>query len=63
MIEQAKGILMARRGIDADKAFELLRDSSRHNGHKVSDIAEAIIQSHTLLLPPSPAPLVEDLFN
>ena len=60
VIEQAKGVLMARRGIDADKAFELLRDSSRHNGHKVSEVAEAIIQSHTLLLPPSQTPLLED---
>jgi response regulator NasT len=60
VIEQAKGVLMARRGIDADKAFELLRDASRHNGHKVSEVAEAIIQSHTLLLPPSQTPLLED---
>jgi len=51
-IEQAKGILMARRGIDADRAFELMRDSSRRTGRKVSDVADAIIQSHTLLLPP-----------
>ncbi len=54
VIEQAKGILMARRGVNADKAFELMRDSSRHNGHKVSDVAEAIVQSHTLLPPPAP---------
>jgi response regulator NasT len=51
-IEQAKDILMARRGIDADRAFGLMRDSSRRTGHKVSDVADAIIQSHTLLLPP-----------
>src|SRR6476620_12164532 len=31
-IEQAKGILMARHAIDADKAFEMLRDHSQHNG-------------------------------
>jgi response regulator NasT len=56
VIEQAKGILMARRGIDADRAFELMRDSSRRGGHKVSDVADSIIQSHALLLPPmSPA--------
>jgi response regulator NasT len=61
VIEQAKGILMARRGIDADKAFDLMRDSSRRNGHKVSDLAESIIQSHTLLLPPmSQIPPLED---
>jgi response regulator NasT len=63
-IEQAKGILMARRGIDADGAFDLMRTSSRNNGHKVSEVAEAIIQSHALLLPPmSPAATsLDDLF-
>lgn len=61
VIEQAKGILMARRGIDANKAFELMRDSSRHNGHKVSEVAEAIIQSHTLLLPPPQTAPLDDL--
>ena len=38
-IEQAKGILMARHAIDADKAFEMLRDHSQHNGRKLTDIA------------------------
>ena len=33
-IEQAKGILMARHAIDADTAFEMLRDHSQHNGRK-----------------------------
>jgi response regulator NasT len=51
MIEQAKGILMARHGIDADRAFELLRDHSQHNGHKLIDVAQAIVDSHLLLLP------------
>jgi two-component system, response regulator / RNA-binding antiterminator len=50
-IEQAKGILMARHAIDADRAFEMLRDHSRHNGHKLVDIAQAIVDSHLLLLP------------
>jgi two-component system, response regulator / RNA-binding antiterminator len=50
-IEQAKGILMARHAIDADRAFEMLRDHSRHNGHKLVDVAQAIVDSHLLLLP------------
>ena len=54
MIEQAKGILMARHGIGADRAFEMLRDHSQHNGHKLIDVAEAIVESHLLLLPPLP---------
>jgi AmiR/NasT family two-component response regulator len=56
MIEQAKGILMARHAIDADRAFEMLRDHSQHNGHKVVDVAQAIVESHLLLLPPLAPP-------
>jgi len=54
-IEQAKGILMARHLVDADKAFELLRDHSQRNGTKLIDVAQAIVESHLLLLPP-PSP-------
>ena len=59
VIEQAKGILMARRGIDGDRAFEMLRDHSQHNGRKLSDVASAMVDSHLLLLPqttPAPPP-------
>jgi AmiR/NasT family two-component response regulator len=52
LIEQAKGILMARHAIDADRAFEMLRDHSQHNGHKLATVAAAIVDSHLLLLPP-----------
>jgi AmiR/NasT family two-component response regulator len=58
VIEQAKGILMARHSINADQAFERLRDHSQHNGSKLSDVAVAIVESHLLLLPP-PAPAPE----
>jgi response regulator NasT len=54
LIEQAKGILMARYAINADAAFERLRDHSQHNGRKLSDVAAAIVESHILLLPPMP---------
>ena len=54
LIEQAKGILMARHAINADKAFEKLRDHSQHNGRKLSDVATAVVESHLLLLPPTP---------
>ena len=56
LIEQAKGILMARHAINADKAFELLRDHSQHNGHKLADVASAVVGSHELLMP-AKAPL------
>lgn len=56
-IEQAKGILMAQHGIDQDQAFTMLRAHSQRTGRKMIEIAEAIVQSHVLLLPPS-APAV-----
>ncbi len=56
LIEQAKGILMARHSTTADRAFEMLRDHSQHNGHKLVDIAEAIVDSHLLLLAPLQQP-------
>jgi two-component system, response regulator / RNA-binding antiterminator len=49
VIEQAKGILMARNTIDATRAFELLREHSQHNGQKLADVAAAIVDSHILL--------------
>jgi AmiR/NasT family two-component response regulator len=52
VIEQAKGILMARHSIGASTAFERLRDHSQHNGRKLSDVAAAVVESHLLLLPP-----------
>jgi response regulator NasT len=59
VIEQAKGILMAHRGIDAETAFELLRDTSRRSGRKVGDVADAIVQSHLLLVPQTPSPTAD----
>jgi response regulator NasT len=55
-IEQAKGILMARHGINQENAFVMLRSHSQHNGRKLIDVAQAIVDSHLLLLPPIPQP-------
>jgi AmiR/NasT family two-component response regulator len=52
VIEQAKGILMARHAIDQQHAFEMLRSHSQRNGRKLIDVAEAVVESHLLLLPP-----------
>lgn len=52
IIEQAKGILMERNGIDADAAFALLKSHSQQSGQKLIDVAQAITQTHRLL--PSP---------
>ena len=59
MIEQAKGILMARHALNADKAFDMLRDHSQHNGRRLVEVAEAVVESHLLLLP-SKSPAAED---
>jgi len=53
VIEQAKGILMASHGIDQERAFEMLRSHSQHNGRKLIDVAGAVVESHLLLLSPS----------
>lgn len=49
IIEQAKGILMERNGIDAAAAFALLKSHSQQTGQKLIDVAEAITQTHQLL--------------
>jgi AmiR/NasT family two-component response regulator len=55
VIEQAKGILMARHAITADQAFEMLREHSQHEGIRLADLAAAIIDSHRLLPPAAAA--------
>jgi AmiR/NasT family two-component response regulator len=53
VIEQAKGILMARHAIDAEHAFGMMRDHSQRSGDKLTDVAASIVNSHLLLRPPS----------
>jgi response regulator NasT len=55
VIEQAKGILMAHHALDSDAAFAMLREHSQRTGRKVTDVAQAVVDSH-LLLPASAAP-------
>ena len=55
IIEQAKGILMERKSIDAEAAFALLKSHSQQNGHKLIDVAQAITQTHRLLPSARPA--------
>jgi response regulator NasT len=54
VIERAKGILMERRSVSDQQAFEILRAHSQRTGRKLYDIATAILDSH-LLLAPRPA--------
>jgi GAF domain-containing protein len=45
VIEQAKGVLMAQRRVDAEQAFEILRAASQRYNRKLRDIALGIVQS------------------
>lgn len=53
-IEQAKAVLMARHALTADQAFDRLRGHSQRHGRKLADVAAAVVESHLLLLPPTP---------
>jgi GAF domain-containing protein len=44
VIEQAKGILMARHGLSADAAFERLAKQSQVSNRKVRDVAVELVQ-------------------
>jgi len=45
----------------SDRAFAMLRDHSQNNGRKVVDVAQAIVDSHLLLLPPPTEPTATEL--
>jgi transcriptional regulator with GAF, ATPase, and Fis domain len=44
VIEQAKGVLMAMRGLPEDEAFEVLRRSSQDRNVKVRDLAQQVVR-------------------
>ncbi|MFK5633671.1 GAF and ANTAR domain-containing protein [Ornithinimicrobium sp. LYQ103] len=44
VIEQAKGMLAERAGIDTFTAFELMRATARAGGRRLSDIAEEVVR-------------------
>lgn len=43
LIEQAKGVLLARTGVGVDEAFQLIRNYSRQNNQPLRDVAAAVI--------------------
>lgn len=47
LVEQAKGILMARNGCSAEEAFNLLRRASQRGNVKVHVLAERLIEKVT----------------
>jgi len=56
VVEQAKGILMARHGLDERAAFELLRAHARRSSRRLVSVAEALIECHQLLPAEHPHP-------
>ena len=55
LIERAKGILMERHSVDEDCAFAMLRERSRNDNRKLTDLAAAVVDGHRLL-PKHPDP-------
>jgi GAF domain-containing protein len=45
VIEQAKGVLMARHGLDSEQAFGLLRHQSQHRNVKLREVAHDVVAS------------------
>ena len=45
VIEQAKGVLMAQQGVDAEQAFEILRAASQRSNRKLRDVAAGVVAS------------------
>ena len=52
IVEQAKGKLAERLGVDMDQAFTLLRDRARTGNRRLSDLARAFIDGTESLTGP-----------
>lgn len=46
VIERAKGLLMARLGVSAEHAFELLSTQSQHENRKLRAVAAELVEQH-----------------
>ena len=53
VIEQAKGKLAERLGVDMDQAFSLLRDRARVSNRRLSDLARAFVDGTEALTGPA----------
>lgn len=56
MIEQAKGKLAERLGIDMDRSFTMLRDYARNTGQRLTDVARTFVEGATAEFPPPVPP-------
>jgi hypothetical protein len=54
VIEQAKGKLAERYGLDMDQAFKMLRDHARTTNQRLTDLARDFTTSTSANLPPPP---------
>ncbi len=52
LIGQAMGIIMARSGVSADEAFEMLRAASQRTNEKLVDVAQRIVEQRPPEQPP-----------
>ncbi|MFI7543654.1 ANTAR domain-containing protein [Actinoplanes sp. NPDC049599] len=48
MIEQAKGLIAGRHGLDIDASFEMLRNAARSRNLRLSDLAAAVVRGQEL---------------
>ncbi|HJU00860.1 MAG TPA: GAF and ANTAR domain-containing protein [Actinomycetes bacterium] len=46
LVEQAKGVIMEREGVGADRAFELMRRRARSSERKLADVAREVLARH-----------------
>jgi GAF domain-containing protein len=56
IIEQAKGKLAERLGVDVDQAFTLLRDQARNRNQRLSDLALAFVDGTQAVTAPASSP-------
>jgi GAF domain-containing protein len=47
VIEQAKGMIAYRQGVDVDTAFDRLREHARHSRVRLADLARAVVSGTT----------------
>jgi len=52
LVDRAKGILMATRGLSEAQAYALLRKTAMNQNRKISEIADSLITAAGLLAPP-----------
>jgi len=55
VIEQAKGMVMAREGVGEAAAFERLRMTARSSRRTVTEVAAQVLSGEALPAPPSPS--------